>query len=296
VPYRLDPRAPIEDEVRRVAGTLLEDAVRRLRNQPPSTEDIHKTRTDLKKLRSLIRLVSIDGSTRRPDRVARDAARRLSAQRDHAVMSETFELLAPELAGAIDPQTVLRVRAGLVSAAAAMRRSSIGLPSVAREVADELDALALSTAMWEVDGEGFGALEAGLRARYSLGREALEALGPDPRAEQVHELRKGVKDHWYHLRLLHDAWPPVMSALASEARALSERLGDDHDLSVLATALGGDGPDLLGHDRPVVLGAIAERRSRLLVDIRAGARRVYADKPKAVTRRIGRWWTEVGQP
>ena len=62
-------------------------------------------------------------STRRPGRapgrVARDAARRLSAQRDQAVMAETFESLVPVLAGSVAPQTMLRVRAGLVSAAAA---------------------------------------------------------------------------------------------------------------------------------------------------------------------------------
>ena len=292
--YRLDPAAPLDDEVRRVAGELLEDAVHRLRERTPSSDDVHKTRTDLKKLRSLVRLVAIDGTgSQRPGRVARDAARRLSAQRDHAVMTETFEALVPDLAGAVGPQTVLRVRAGLASAAAAMRRTDVGSDAVARQVADDLDALALSTAMWQVDGDGFAGLERGLRDRYELGRDALHGLGPDPHPEDLHELRKGVKDHWYHLRLLRDGWPPVMHALAGEAKQLSEELGDDHDLSILATALGGDGPDLLGADRDAVLAAIERRRAALLADICAGAARVYADKPKAFTRRIGTWWQQA---
>jgi CHAD domain-containing protein len=225
--------------------------------------------------------------------VARDAARRLSAQRDHAVMTQTFEALVPDLSQVVGPQTVLRVRAGLASAAAAMRRSTAGSDAVAREVADDLDALALSTAMWALDGDGFDVLAGGLRRRYALGRDALAALGPDPHPEDLHELRKGVKDHWYHLRLLRAGWPAVMGALADEAKRLSEQLGDDHDLSILATALGGDGPDLLGDDRDAVLGLIGARRGALLAEICVGAARVYADKPKAFTRRIGTWWQEV---
>jgi hypothetical protein len=71
-------------------------------------------------------------------------------------------------------------------------------------------------------------------------------------------------------------------------------MGDDHDLSVLAATLSGEGPDLLGADRPVVLGAIERRRAELLEGIRAGAGRIYADKPGAFTRRFRRWWAEAG--
>jgi hypothetical protein len=84
-----------------------------------------------------------------------------------------------------------------------------------------------------------------------------------------------------------------MRALADEAHVLSEQLGDDHDLAVLAAALSGDGPDLLGADRDVVLGLIEVRRARLLTAIRSGALRAYADKPGAFTRRLSRWWAEA---
>jgi CHAD domain-containing protein len=201
----------------------------------------------------------------------------------------------PVLAGAVAPQTILRVRAGLVSMSAALRSTGRGA-AVELEVADDLDALALSTAMWSVDGEGFDALEDGLRSSYARGRDALADLAEHPDAEELHELRKRVKDHWYHVRLLREVWPPVMTAWAGEARVLSEQLGDDHDLSVLAGVLSGEGPDLLGEDRPVVLGAIEERRAELLADIRAGAGRVYADKPGAFTRRLARWWATPSNP
>ncbi len=52
----------------------------------------------------------------------------------------------------------------------------------------------------------------------------------------MHEWRKRVKDLWYHVTLLQDAWRPVMSALADEAHELSDRLGDEHDLTRPARA------------------------------------------------------------
>jgi CHAD domain-containing protein len=298
VRYRLDPTLPVEDEVGRVAGELLDDAARRLRNEPaPSVEDIHKSRTALKKFRSMLRLVAVDPPARAttPGRVARDAARRLSAQRDQAVMTSTCEGLVPVLAGAVAPRTILRVRAGLVSMSAALRSTGHGA-AFELDVADDLDALALSTAMWSVDGDGFDALEDGLRSSYARGRDALADLADHPDAEELHELRKRVKDHWYHVRLLREVWPPVLTAWAAESRVVSEQLGDDHDLSVLAGVLSGEGPDLLGPDRPVVLGTIEERRGQLLAGIRAGAGRLYADKPGAFTRRLRGWWAEASAP
>ena len=128
VRYRLDPTLPVEDEVGRVAGELLDDAVRRLRNEPaPSVDDIHKSRTALKKFRSMLRLVAVDPPARAtaPGRVARDAARRLSAQRDQALMTATFEGLVPVLAGAVAPQTILRVRAGLAELVGRAPRSTV---------------------------------------------------------------------------------------------------------------------------------------------------------------------------
>ena len=211
-------------------------------------------------------------------------------------MAATFEGLVPVLAGAVAPQTILRVRAGLVSMSAAAAARPVTGAAVEREVADDLDALALSTAMWSVDGDGFDVLEDGLRSSYARGRDASADLADHPDAEELHELRKRVKDHWYHVRLLREVWPPVMTAWAGEARCLSEQLGDDHDLSVLAGVLSGEGPDLLGEDRPVVLGTIEERRGELLAGIRAGVGRIYADKPGAFTRRMARWWATPSTP
>ena len=294
--YRLDPTVPVEDEVGRVAGELLDDAVRRLRNEPaPSVDDIRKSRTALKKFRSMLRLVAVDPPARAmpPGRVARrcgpvpvGAAGPGRCHHDVRGPGAGARRLGRP---ADDPPGAGRA-AELVGRGSA---ASVHGAPVERDVADDLDALALSTAMWSVDGDGFDALEDGLRSTYASGRDALADLSASPDIEELHELRKRVKDHWYQVRLLREVWPPVLTAWADEAHALAMQLGDDHDLSVLGAALSGEGPDLLGEDRPVVLGAIEERRAELLAGIRAGAGRIYADKPGAFTRRLRRWWAEA---
>ena len=70
-----------------------------------------------------------------------------------------------------------------------------------------------------------------------------------PSAEHMHEWRKRTKDVWHHLQLLEESWQPVIGAVADEAHELSDRLGDEHDLTVLegvgdwhASALNGSSP------------------------------------------------------
>jgi hypothetical protein len=102
-----------------------------------------------------------------------------------------------------------------------------------------------------------------------------------------------VKDLWYHERLLKKAWPPVLGAQADEAHELSDLLGGEHDLAVLAERLGDDPPTEVTDD---VLDLIDERRAVLLAQIRALGRRVYAEKPKAFERRIGSYLKTARAP
>ena len=62
----------------------------------------------------------------------------------------------------------------------------------------------------------------------------------DPTAEAMHEWRKRVKYHSYHLRLLEPVWPAMLKAQVGAAKRLEELLGDHHDLDVFMQTLAGD--------------------------------------------------------
>ena len=78
------------------------------------------------------------------------------------------------------------------------------------------------------------ALVPGLERAYRRGRKRMREAEEEPTTERVHQWRKRAKDHWYHLRLVSDAWPQELEARADEVHRLTDLLGDDHDLAILA--------------------------------------------------------------
>jgi CHAD domain-containing protein len=201
------------------------------------------------------------------NRALRDAGRALSGARDADVLVETVEKLGEYFDV---PYKVTRNRL------AKQPRPAL---DPARH-ADTLRALAASADRWAIEGD---VVVAGIRRTYARGRDAFRLADRDPTAEHLHEWRKRVKDLWYQQRLLQEAWPGVLKAEAAEAKALSKLLGDDHDLAVLAEQLDTDG------DPQDLRELIDRRRGELLESVRALGRRVYAEKPKAFARRLGRY-------
>jgi CHAD domain-containing protein len=165
-----------------------------------------------------------------------------------------------------------------------VRTAAGGRSQAATGAVDMLSEARPRVADWPLEAEGFEAFENGLRRIYRQGRRNMRAARKDPTAENLHEWRKRAKDLWYHLVLLEEAWPPVMTSLADEAHELADRLGDDHDLAVLLEWA-------KDHASTAPIEAEVERRrSRLKAEAFTYGERLYADKPGVFVRRIGRWW------
>jgi CHAD domain-containing protein len=291
--YRLDPGVPVPDEVRRVARGRIDHAIDELRGTSDSTraEAVHEARKDMKKLRALLRLVRDelgDDVYRRENDCFRETARRLSGIRDAEVMLATLselERIYGELPGAGS-----RLRPALV--ANRFRLSGASLRPASEAAIETLTAARERIDAWPLHSDGFDAFEAGVRRSYRRGRREFRAVQELPTAQHMHEWRKRVKDLWYHVTLLQDAWRPVLKALADEAHELSERLGDEHDVSVLrewahahATSLNGGDPLLRGFD-----AIVADRRRELQGEAFGYAARLYADKPRMFADKLDGWW------
>ena len=291
--FRFDPGAPVPDEVRRVARGRIDHALDELRGESDSTreEAVHEARKDMKKLRAVLRLMRGelgDRVYRAENTCFRDTAGDLSGVRDADVMLATLGDLEErygELPGASN-----RLRPALV--AHRFRTSAGSLKPAAKAAIDTLGEARERVADWPLETDGFEAFEEGLGRIYRQGRRDFRAARKAPSAERMHEWRKRSKDLWYHLQLLQDSWKPVVSALADEAHELSDRLGDEHDVSVLiewahrhASALNGTDPILRGFD---VIGA--SRRRELQEEAFAFAARLYTDKPSRFVARVEGWW------
>src|SRR5690606_23317973 len=99
--------------------------------------------------------------------------------------------------------------------------------------------------------------------------------------------------HWYHIRLLENAWPELFVAVGEVAKRVSDQLGDDHDLAVLRSTVLDDPESFDGAEQIEQLTDLIDRRRRQLRK-RAfhEGRRLFYEKPKRFTDRWMRYWDE----
>jgi CHAD domain-containing protein len=77
-------------------------------------------------------------------------------------------------------------------------------------------------------------LAPGFKRIHRRGRRAYRAARRQPSTENPHELRKRTKYLWYAAQIVRAAAPKKMKRLARRADELSNLIGEDHDLAVLA--------------------------------------------------------------
>jgi CHAD domain-containing protein len=278
--FRLSFDRDLNDSLRQIAREELTEAVRLLREdyaEDPGTA-VHEARKNLKKTRALLRLArsGLGKETYRAENAAiRDAARLISGARDADVMFQTVDLLAKREDARVsaDEFAELRSRLGqsLGDGPALDRSGPAAVIDALGAVLDRLDG-------WPLDCE-WPTIGRGIARAYRRGRNAFVEADVNPTTELLHDWRKRVKDLWYHQRLLTDAWPAVLGVQSEEAHRLSELLGDDHDLGVLAERASGNGDT-------GILELVGEARAEHLRDARRLGRRVYAETGAAFATRI----------
>lgn len=293
--YRLKPGEKPGKGIRRIALECAEKAGEEL-ERAAEGEDfaaaIHAARKDLKKLRGVVRLVRSQLGAdlyRKEDRRYREAARALAQNRDLEVKVETLvalrrrcgEEIADDLAAAWLAALERDRDEAARQATAGATRSGIEAARAAIAAGRE------EIAGWPLRGDSWELFEADLLRGYRHGRRAMKRARAKPTAENAHEWRKRAKHHWYQLRILREAWSPVLSETAEQAHRLTELLGDHHDLAVLAEDLASR--DLDG-GRGAAEGVIQRRQQQLLKEAFEIGARLFAEKPKAFGRRMKAYW------
>jgi CYTH domain-containing protein/CHAD domain-containing protein len=295
--YRLLGEEDAATGMRRVIIGRLRKAAERLREPIDGdalAEAIHGARKDLKKARAALRLIrdELGEEFKGENRALRDAGRMLSASRDAEVKVETLDSLVEGDAGEAPPGATALWREALI----ADRDRIVDAEGDQIEAAvAAIEAVVDRAPDWKLHHDGWKLLAPGLDTAYAEGREAFAALGEAPSFDAVHELRKRGKDLWYQLRLLRDAWQPVLEATAEEIHDFTDLLGDHHDLAVLAE-------DLAGRDqidpapRETLRALIEAEQIALLADAREAGARIYAEKPEAFWRRLHAYWRAWRRP
>jgi hypothetical protein len=129
-----------------------------------------------------------------------------------------------------------------------------------------------------------------LEASYRRARRAFRQAYVEFTDEAFHEWRKGAQAHWRHMLLLTRAWPGALAARASEARGLSQILGDDHDLALLVGFVRSEAGARLGADAAVIEKLARRRQQELRGIAHPKGLRLFAESPKTLHRSIAAYW------
>lgn len=287
--YRLKLGEPIGKGVRRIALEQLDRARASLDGGMEPALAVHDARKCLKRTRALLRLVRPALGEREFKLHAhrlRDIAQLLSSARDAHVARTTLAALEQHYplsdAGDLEP-----LRSALAGEEGAEQAPNLS-PDILEQALGALGEARDAIAGIEIAGRGFDPLARGLARSFYEFHAALDSIHPGSHDEDFHELRKHAQIHWRHVLLLRRAWPEWATVRAALARGLSDRLGEDHDLSVLrakAAAI-----EMAPSLQAALETAIAERQAVLRDRALVEAHRLAVDKPKGLARRLAGYW------
>jgi len=288
--YRWHLENAAQDELQRIARTQIDRALGEL-DEGDRHHAVHAVRKRGKKVRALLRLVrpAAPELYRRENAAFRDMMRRVASDRDAGVAVETFDALLARFSEDGIAEELAPVRAAL-----AQRRAEVLGEELDRRLhAIRMDLVAAGERVgdWRLEGDGFDVLEGGLAKTYGRARARRDDAYSDATSAAFHLWRKRAKYHRYHLRLLQDAWTPVVKAHRRQAHELTDLLGDDHDLAVLRQDLLGQ-PERFGGERSVaaVCGLLDRRRAELQSAARVVGQRCFAEEPKRFASRLRSYW------
>jgi len=294
VPYHLKPGEPVPAEITRIVREEIDAAAGQLSGQGEANRDeaIHEARKNVKKIRGVLRLVQPElGEVYRAENVRfRDIGRKLSHYRDAGAMLEAFDALLEAHRDELGRRKFPSIRRGLMRRKQEAEQEG-NLDVVLRQIAATLRRSAQRDGEWPLKQDGFQAIEPGLLATFRRGRKTLKLANRHPSAENFHEWRKRVKEHWYHVRLLEEFWSGSTEAYEKKLKELETALGEDHNLVLLQEKIEAE-PAFYG--RPPEVALFMKLMEKYHKKMRAQAlhlgKSLYDDKPSRFTRHLRRLW------
>jgi CHAD domain-containing protein len=295
--FRLRAGETVPDGLRRAARGRLaagSNALATAGDHDERAEAVHDTRKAIKRVRAALRLSRAavgEPTYRRENDGLRTIAGRLAGARDARVMIDTLGALERRCADEIDPRTLRRLHERLRDDDERASAALAGEGDLAVRTRQSLEEVRARTAGWRLRSDGFDAIKPGLKRVYRQGRKRLRTARDEPTAENLHALRKRVKDLRHAAELLREAHPKRMKRVAKDTHTLATTLGDHHDLSALRDYADAN-PQLFSDmaARETLLAAIDRRAETLRRRAVKHGRKLYKRSPKRFVKDIGRGW------
>ena len=288
--YRFKLREPVSEGVHRIGLSQIEMAEARL-NCDDDITAVHDARRCLKRLRALLRLIRpalAEAVYERETKRLAGIGRLLAGERDRHVMQQTLLKLESQF-GPLADNAGKHVRSCLAQAHKGAKSGSAG--DVRRKALSQLKPVRKAFAGPHIEHIELEHLMEGQELTYRKARRAFGKAYEQPSDESFHHWRKTVQQHWRHMQLLSRGWPEALSARADEAKALSQILGEDHDLAVLVAFLREHAGSAL---KPEDIDLLEKRCRSCQAELRDLAKhrgaRLLAEPAKNLKTRLNAYW------
>ncbi|WP_072391036.1 CHAD domain-containing protein [Hyphomicrobium sp. CS1GBMeth3] len=290
--FRLKIDEPIAKGFRRIGVEQIDRARRQLASATDPATEIHEARKAIKRIRALLRLGREglgDEVFRNENTAFRSIAASLASARDDHVLLQTLAKLAAEEPGNGTEPALDSLKTAILNVRA---RASDGEDSDdGRTEADAgLEQARRRFRKLKLEPDSFATLERGFVRNYRKAMACGEAAYAVETDDAFHEWRKCVQTFWRHLVLFSRAWPSLFQAHIEATRELSQILGDDHDLALLRQKLAELAGVVSPHDAETIDTLISARQAGLRRAARPRGEIIFAERPKAIGRRIAAVW------
>ncbi|WP_237067828.1 CHAD domain-containing protein [Microbulbifer guangxiensis] len=223
--YVFKPDKSLPANLGRVARSQVAAAIAELA-ELPEEDSVHQVRKRCKKLRALLRLVRHEAEKlyRYENAQFRTIANTLSASRDAVSLRDALLKLAPGKYPQIE---------ALLSQQAEHKNDSRALDDARlqlQQAAQRFEAWPLKALHWKHARRGYA-------KSYRRARKSMQQAFAEESAENFHEFRKRVKDHWYHSRLMGKKHKKHIGKRRKPLKKLAKALGDWRDLHLLCRHL-----------------------------------------------------------
>jgi CHAD domain-containing protein len=142
-----------------------------------------------------------------------------------------------------------------------------------------------------LEDDSFETIQRGFERVYARGQRAMAHAYTTQTPGKFHDWRKRVKYLRYQMRIVESSWPTVIGALATELDALSDLLGEEHDLFELGV-MAQHTPELFDDAQQASLlqTLIMRRRIELQLAARPIGMRIYTETREAFAARLAAYW------
>jgi CHAD domain-containing protein len=296
--YSLDPSVTPTAALRRVGLAQLDMAQAGLASSSDRHGGVHSTRKSLKRLRSLL-LIARPGL---PEPVFAHLMEQLTAiakglapARDAQALIDAIDKLEKDDQSGEGTSTPIQSLRGWLQ-----KRRQIAEQNLEKTAASDalrgLRALRPTFASLSVYPDDFTPLTKGLKRCYRDTRAAFRLAFESGSAEDLHEWRKGVQHHWRHMQLLTPCRPEELAARVESARALSQLLGDDHDIALLVRLI--STPTMMfgsPEETTAFLKRCRKRHKALRREARTHGETLFTEGARAFTGRIDDSWAKAAE-